>query len=117
MDEFCIGIEFEGLWKAEKGVKLPSTTADHQGFARTLVPIYNKLTGGDMLRAIFDADSHPGRLPNPKNQWTVVIDPAIGGGGGVSDDDDGDDVNEVGVLSPVFRGRTYSTTFCGVTIP
>ena len=100
--EFCIGIELEGLWKAKAGFNLPSSNTEHKAFAGALVPIYNKIRDEDMLRAIFTAGSHPGRLPNPKSQWTVTIDDAIGGFHMSGNDS--------------FKGRTYSSTFCCVTI-
>ena len=101
--EFCIGVELEGLWKGKPGFHLPVNDKEHKQFAEALVPVYNKIRDEDMLRAIFIAGSHPGRLPNDKSQWNVTIDGAIG--------EAADMMGE-----SLFKGRTYSTTFCGVAI-
>ena len=102
MDEFCIGVELEGYWQGKAGFHLPGDDVSHEDFAEALVPVYNKIRGEDMLRAIFSEAPHAGHFENPKNQWAVTLDSGIG--------------DEL--LDPKHRpkGRMYLKTLCGVPI-
>lgn len=106
-----IGIENEMFFESHDS-PLPQDANNIRSFADTLVDIYNRERGKELLQSDFSHKSKAGHYDshNGTGKWTVTTDDAIG----VFSLDNPQDVDLDNVK--VVDGRMYSRTFRGVIV-